>query len=914
MHHDQIRTKESELPMSVSASARSLPTFAVVSAVYNVDRFLGDFTGSLDRQTIDHARLHVIMVDDGSTDDSAQTLRTWAQRTDIDVTVVSQTNAGQGPARNHGLELVGNADWVTFIDPDDFVADDYFERISDFLIEHPDAIMAVGHQHDYYDDGREEQVDRHPLRFRFAGGDQLVDIDRFPRFIHMHAASTFFRVTTLHRLNTHFDKRIRPIFEDGHFVAHYLLDQRDRLVGFVGTAIYNYRRRADGTSSLQIAGVDPRKYTDVLEFGYLDLLTSASRLSPTIPRWIQNTVIYELTWVLRAEESMFGKTAGLDQTTCIKFHQLVSKIRPFLEDIVVEGFDLIKRSASQREALSHGYDSVTWHWDRVFVSDLDHSQGLVKLTYRFTGPQPEEEFLVRGLTTQPHHSKTRDIVYLQRTLLHERTVWVWSNGEIEARISGKSIPLTFTWPTSGYLTLRRGEIEKYRAKSSLPTRKTPSRKTFKFFDGDAERLANLRIFKNLFSRAWVLMDRGPDAHDNAEHLFTYLRKHRRDINAWFVVSKDSPDYSRLKKAGYKRVIAHGSLLWKILCLNATHIVSSHANGHVYNPFPRTGGWKWKFFFLQHGVIKDDLSRWLSPKPIAGFITTTQAEYASVCGEGSEYKFSPHEVANTGLARYDRLVRIAARHNDPKSIVVMPTWRQFLVGDVDPATGAPGLLADFEQSEYCQAWTTVVNSTTLQSLARAFGLSITFMPHPNITPYLDRFNIPQDVHMASYETDDVQEVLANAALVITDYSSIAFDTAMIRRPVVYYQFDREVVFRGGHTTRPGYFDYDRDGFGPVCRTFTELEESLPALLDSPGELRPEFAERVEQVFAPADGKNCERTVAFIESLGKKLTRRQARTPIPTPPAPKRYPEAVNRTGTLTPVPLTTMTQASAEAAS
>ncbi|WP_345600542.1 hypothetical protein, partial [Thermocatellispora tengchongensis] len=98
------------------------------------------------------------------------------------------------------------------------------------------------------------------------------------------------------------------------------------------------------------------------------------------------------------------------------------------------------------------------------------------------------------------------------------------------------------------------------------------------------------------------MDRDENANDSAEHLFRYLRKHRRDINAWFVLKKDTPDWHRLKKEGFKRLVPHGSLLWKALCLNARHIVSSHADVYVHDPFRLGSGHKptWKFTGYRSG--------------------------------------------------------------------------------------------------------------------------------------------------------------------------------------------------------------------------------------------------------------------------------------------------------------------------
>ena len=55
-----------------------------------------------------------------------------------------------------------------------------------------------------------------------------------------------------------------------------------------------------------------------------------------------------------------------------------------------------------------------------------------------------------------------------------------------------------------------------------------------------------RPVREKYADSWVLMDRIHDADDSGEHLFDYLREHRPEINAWFVVERGTPDWlSRL---------------------------------------------------------------------------------------------------------------------------------------------------------------------------------------------------------------------------------------------------------------------------------------------------------------------------------------------------------------------------------
>lgn len=866
------------------------PLFALVSAVYNVDRYLTEFFGSLDAQSLDHSRLRIVLVDDGSEDASAERCDEWANSTDFDVTVLRVSNGGQGAARNLGLEEVRDADWVTFIDPDDFVDADYFERVDDFLSANEGIELVSCHQQDYRED-LEVQRDRHPLRYRYADGDRVIDLDRFPNNLQLSAATAFFRMASLTEHGLNFDARVQPNFEDGHLVARYLLLAPKPIVAFLASANYHYRRRSDGSSTIQTSGADPRRYTTVVEHGYLAALAFAKDTKGHVPVWLQNTVIYDLSWTLRSDEQMLSATAGLDSASAARFHELVAQCRSYLDDEVIEGFDITARSTTQVEALLHGYTERPWRWDAVRLNHVDGARKLVELRYHFTGEQPEETLYFRGNPIQPIFAKTRDHVYLQKTLVRERIFWVSATGTLALDLDGRRVELTTAWPTTKRFTLPPAAFPKpARPSNTVARRAKRRRKPAPALPARArriERLAATAPVRKMFKNAWVLMDRNANANDNAEHLFRYLRKSRRDINAWFVLSPDSDDYRRLKSEGYRRLVPFGSLRWKLLTLNAEYVLSSHAERYVYLPFKRSKPWDWKFIFLQHGVTKDDLSRWLNPKPIAGLITATTTEYASIAGNGSPYRFSPHEVALTGFPRFDRLRAVAAkaeRSGGVKLLLVMPTWRHYVVGEVKSGTGEHILSDAMLNSEFLAAWKATLHSEELLRTASALGAKIVFVPHPNLVDYIDAFDVPSHVEVRTYANSNIQDMLAAAALVLTDYSSIAFDAAAIRRKVVYYQFDRETVFSGAHTTRPGYFDYDDHGFGPIAIEPEGLAQTLELATRDEPEAWKSYFDRADETFGVAKGSNSRRVVDFVESLGRPVHARKAAGVTVSPEAP------------------------------
>lgn len=871
-------------------------SFAVISAVYNVARYLPDFFDSLDSQDYPHEMLHVVIVDDGSTDDSLELSQRWAERTDIRATVISQENAGQGAARNLGMKELSGDEWVTFTDPDDFVESDYFLRMHKFLEQNSKAVMLAMHHVDYFEDNPARK-DGHALRYRFANGDRLVDLERYPRNFVMSIATSAVRADVLLARELTFDERVRPVLEDAHLIARYLLTFDKPLVGFVASAIYRYRRRGDRSSTMQTAKVDPRRYTSVIEYGTKGLLELARESKGYIPDWLQYETIYDLLWIYRAEDSLTGLSAGLSPATQERFHELVGECFRMLDPAILESYGDVRRTTAQREAMAYGYSQQQWRWEEIVVDEIDEEQGLVKLVYHFTGEQPFEEVFIGGRKASPRHAKTRDFVYFGRALIHERILWVSAHGTLRVKLNGESIGLTAKWPSAPLVDARPAQLRRMRSplvKRAAVTgaRRKPGRRRGKRGPMNAESLesvAHSSAARRIFSDAWVLMDRSHNANDNAEHLFKYLRKHRRDINAWFVVKKGTPDWRRLKAEGYKRIIPHGSFLWKVLCLNATHLISSHVDKYVVDPFPRTGGWKWKYVFLQHGVTKDDLSRWLNTKRIDGLVTATKPEYNSIVEDCSEYKFTTREVHLTGFPRHDRLARLskaADRAAAKRRIVIMPTWRTYLSGKNLAGTGEREANFAFSQTEFVAKWREVLSDRRLGDCIRRSDAKVTFVPHPNLVQYVDSFHLPDWMEVATFETADVQKLIAEATLLVTDFSSIAFDAAFVGCPVVYYQFDRDEVFGGGHIGRVGYFNYAADGFGPVVESAGDVADLIVRAMASDYVEEGVYGRRRKQTFTVPRGGACKRVTEMIESLSIPLSKRDTMRAAQTPSAPVR----------------------------
>lgn len=106
------------------------PLISIIVPVYNVQSYLEECIQSIENQTI--VNREVILIDDGSTDQSGVMCEKLSKIYD-DIIVIHKENGGLGSARNAGLDIA-KGKYIGFIDSDDYIAKDMYERLYDAMI------------------------------------------------------------------------------------------------------------------------------------------------------------------------------------------------------------------------------------------------------------------------------------------------------------------------------------------------------------------------------------------------------------------------------------------------------------------------------------------------------------------------------------------------------------------------------------------------------------------------------------------------------------------------------------------------------------------------------------------------------------------------------------------------------------
>lgn len=349
---------------------------------------------------------------------------------------------------------------------------------------------------------------------------------------------------------------------------------------------------------------------------------------------------------------------------------------------------------------------------------------------------------------------------------------------------------------------------------------------------------------------WLISERSTQARDNGYCFFKYLREQQPQCDVFYIIDKKAQDYKKIEK--YGNVIQYDS--WKhyfYYCLSKIHI-SAHVGGCAPSNSPICRRIKRilnvKDVFIPHGVSYGIAEFCLQKYTrIDLFICSGKTEYENVL---KNYGYQQSEVAYTGFPRLDQWHNIKV---NPKQIVLMPTWRLYL--EQNPETV-------IENTEYFRRYQELILDEDLQKFLIQNNLRLIFYLHHNMQKYTDKFvcNCENIEVVYDEERYDIQELLKSSALLITDYSSVHFDFAYMKKPVIYYQFDREEFFNKQY--KKGLFEAEKNGFGPVAYRKEQLVNEVIRAYKNNFQMGDIYYKRMREFYQLYDNKNCERVYEAI----------------------------------------------------
>ncbi len=233
----------------------SSPLISVIVPIYKVEKYLDDCVQSLINQT--YKNIEIILVDDGSPDNCGQMCDEYAAQ-DRRIKVIHKDNGGLSDARNVAID-VAQGEWITFVDSDDYVTEDYTETLYNLVAKYNCEISVALHQkfldgqspHVHFPSISEEKMDS-----KYAV-EQMFYQEKFD-----NAAWSKLYHRKLFESGIRYPKGL--LFED--LPTTYKLMLLSSSVAFTNKKIYYYRLR---NSSIEGSSYNPKKIESALSVAKL---------------------------------------------------------------------------------------------------------------------------------------------------------------------------------------------------------------------------------------------------------------------------------------------------------------------------------------------------------------------------------------------------------------------------------------------------------------------------------------------------------------------------------------------------------------------------------------------------------------------------------------------------------------------
>ena len=294
---------------------------SVIIPVFRVEDYLDECLMSIISQTIGFDNIQVILVNDGSPDDSALICERFAADHPDNVIYIEQPNSGVAAARNKGLDLA-EGELVTFLDGDDKWSEDSFGIAYDAYKKHPE--VSVFSCRMIFFDGENGE---HQLNYKYKE-DRTIDIREDYNFPQLSSSSVFIRADAAkgHRFRDGL-----KYSEDFRFINEILLDDPNMML--LKDPVYWYRRRQSGDSAIQRSVTDPDYYTPTCRQVYRHLFDLSIERFGYVLRYLQFCVMYDLKWRLKIPLAETGLDDNSREEYCAVIVHLLQEID---DDIILE--------------------------------------------------------------------------------------------------------------------------------------------------------------------------------------------------------------------------------------------------------------------------------------------------------------------------------------------------------------------------------------------------------------------------------------------------------------------------------------------------------------------------------------------------------------------------------------------------
>ena len=350
------------------------------------------------------------------------------------------------------------------------------------------------------------------------------------------------------------------------------------------------------------------------------------------------------------------------------------------------------------------------------------------------------------------------------------------------------------------------------------------------------------------NKVWLVGEQILSAQDNGKHFYNYMIENYPEIEVYYILEKASKDFETLNPKG---LIAYGSYKHFEVASRASVLAFSHMPNYLIPKINHITEYKQRYraylrVFLQHGVIAnknvDVMSKKIRDYDMFNVSSTFEKSIIH-----KHLGYSDSEIVINGLPRWDRLFNEKKRSN---KILIMPTFRD----NLEQATEKT-----FVESEYFSFWNGLLSDKNFIEYIEKNSIIVYFFLHIILERFSKEFNSTSK-NIIFKNSDNLQDLLLDSGMLVTDYSSVSFDMLFQNKPVVYVPFDSKNMenLRGGGE----YIDYQKDLPGELCFTVQETVSEIINRVEDNWNIPKKYQGRTLKFFDSIDGDNSKRVYHSI----------------------------------------------------
>ena len=832
---------------------------SIVIPVYNNEKYIDKCLSSIFKQNYDINRIQIIMINDGSSDNSFSVMKKYESK---NIIVIDKKNSGVSDTRNIGMKhALGK--YIMFLDSDDYISKNTCKNIFNLFEKNYDDIDLITYPIIYDKNGKYSKHPRYSKLYYKGTGvyDLTKDYNLLQATINVCIKNNF-------EDNELFDIK-QNFSEDERFNTKILMKKKK--IGFCNEAVYYYRRHV-GTANDTITNPF-YSYETIMK--YYEHLFSKFEEEGKVPKYIQALFVNNLSWRIKQDVLFPYHFEKEEYDKAVKrIKKLLSKVDvdvvfslPFCKYHRIYILNLMDKDINI-EIKDNSYlitsDNVVIEENNSITAEINHFKirnNKIRLcgflgTFMFEKEEPKlylktnketikidtfisnNSYYYTGIKTNQFYGFDIDI---QLDNLKSFEMYV--------EVNNKTIPISYNFGkfcfkkayykhqevvcnNNKFIVKRKHKIGTFIKNSFILKRPLPFILLY--------RLNYLLHIKT--KQIWLYNDKEV-LLDNAYIQFKHDFNKKDNIKRYYVYNGSLDKIkSKFTKEEQKYLLKYKSFKHRRLFLHSNKILTSFADLQVYCPF--NNGIKWyrdiknyDLIYLQHGILHANLIQMYSKEysEIDKFVISTNFEKENLI---NKYHYRDEDLIKTGMPRMMDVKKTKLKDK----ILFAPSWRKYLIGNLINNKRALKK-KQFVASTFYKEMYEFLHSKELHNYLKDNNLVLDFKLHPIFKDYGHLFEL-KDVENVNLNFDktDIYEY----KLFITDFSSFQFDFVKLQRPIIYFMPDIKEFKAGLHTYRELDLQYE-DAFGKLCLTSTELLEEMAKINKNNYKVEKKYLDRMNKFF-------------------------------------------------------------------